>query len=137
MVPRRPPRPCRWTAPPGGGCQTSSRRAWEVSRLRRADRVQAAHPYIPYYNRAAVLTCAASGRCASIWYVLECVRALADAPAWRGRYNCIDGTKHTINACVWLYCSRAKIKALHPQRMQGKRKAPPAWAGWKCAYYAL
>lgn len=21
MVPRRPPRPCRWTAPPGGGCQ--------------------------------------------------------------------------------------------------------------------
>nr|DAZ12537.1 MAG TPA: hypothetical protein [Caudoviricetes sp.] len=22
MVPRRPPRSCRWTAPPGGGCQT-------------------------------------------------------------------------------------------------------------------
>ena len=21
MVPRRPPRPCRWTAPPGGGCR--------------------------------------------------------------------------------------------------------------------
>ena len=21
MVPRRPPRPCHWTAPPGGGCQ--------------------------------------------------------------------------------------------------------------------
>nr|DAP09800.1 MAG TPA: hypothetical protein [Caudoviricetes sp.] len=21
MVPRRPPRPCRWTASPGGGCQ--------------------------------------------------------------------------------------------------------------------
>nr|DAK96111.1 MAG TPA: hypothetical protein [Caudoviricetes sp.] len=23
MVPRRPPCPCRWTAPPGGGCQTA------------------------------------------------------------------------------------------------------------------
>nr|DAG23309.1 MAG TPA: hypothetical protein [Caudoviricetes sp.] len=22
MVPRRPPRPCCWTAPPGRGCQT-------------------------------------------------------------------------------------------------------------------
>lgn len=21
VVPRRPPRPCRWTAPPGGGCR--------------------------------------------------------------------------------------------------------------------
>ena len=26
MVPRRPPRPCRWTAPPVGGCQIASRR---------------------------------------------------------------------------------------------------------------
>jgi hypothetical protein len=42
----------------------------------------------------------------------------------------MDGAKHTINAYMGLYCSRAKIKALHPQQMQGKRKAPPAWAGW-------
>lgn len=40
MVPRRPPRPCYWTALPGGGCQTTSRRAWEASNPRRADPVQ-------------------------------------------------------------------------------------------------
>lgn len=54
MVPHRPPRPCHWTAPPGGGCQgarqrsdqpltrcqIASRRAWEASRPRRADPVQ-------------------------------------------------------------------------------------------------
>ena len=47
MVPRRPPRPYRWTVPPGGGCaltadrcQVASRRAWEASRHRRADPVQ-------------------------------------------------------------------------------------------------
>ena len=42
MVPRRSPAPapCRWTAPPGGGCQTASCRAWEASRPRRADPVQ-------------------------------------------------------------------------------------------------
>ena len=50
VVPRRPPFPFRWTAPPGGGCQadhpalmtrcqTSSCRALEVSRPRRADPV--------------------------------------------------------------------------------------------------
>lgn len=45
---------------------------------------------------------------------------------------CMDGRKAVVNACIWLYCSRAKIKVLHPQQMQGKRKAPPAWAGWSC-----
>lgn len=30
MVPRRPPCPCRWTSPPGGGCQIASRRAGMV-----------------------------------------------------------------------------------------------------------
>ena len=40
MVPRRPPRPCHWNAPPGGGCQIASRRAREASRPRRADPVQ-------------------------------------------------------------------------------------------------
>jgi len=29
------------------------------------------HSYIPYYNRAAVLTCIASQRGGGIWYVLE------------------------------------------------------------------
>ena len=44
MVPRRPPRPCCWTALPGELC-----------------RAEPLRPYIPYYNRAAVLTCIASG----------------------------------------------------------------------------
>nr|DAL33104.1 MAG TPA_asm: hypothetical protein [Caudoviricetes sp.] len=30
----------------------------------------------------------------------------------------------------WAVLQKGKIKALHPQQMQGKRKAPPAWAGW-------
>lgn len=50
VVPRRPPRPCCWTARRVEGasrctltadrCQIASRRAWEVSRPRRADPVQ-------------------------------------------------------------------------------------------------
>lgn len=27
---------------------------------------------------------------------------------WRGRYNCIYGTKRAVNDCMGLYCSRAK-----------------------------
>lgn len=44
------------------------------------------------------------------------------------RLSCIYDAKRTANACMWL--QQGKIKALHPQQMQGKRKAPPAWAGW-------
>ena len=32
------------------------------------------HPYIHYYNRAAVLTCTASGVASGIWYMLEMLR---------------------------------------------------------------
>nr|DAV49161.1 MAG TPA: hypothetical protein [Caudoviricetes sp.] len=41
----------------------------------------------------------------------------------------MDGRKAAVNACAWLIRCRPKRKALHPQQMQGKRKAPPAWAG--------
>lgn len=34
----------------------------------------AAPSYMPYYNRASVLTCAASGRDGGIWYALEALR---------------------------------------------------------------
>lgn len=85
MVPRRLPCPCCWTAPPGGGCQIASRRAWEASRPRRAgmvcdmlhrlawihNRAHTLPPYIPYYNRRLVLTCAASWRGGGIWYRLR------------------------------------------------------------------
>nr|DAG06180.1 MAG TPA: hypothetical protein [Siphoviridae sp. ctNxi14] len=27
---------------------------------------------------------------------------------WRVRYNCTYGIKAVVNACMWLYCSRAK-----------------------------
>ena len=31
-------------------------------------------PYIPYYNRAAALSCTASGMASGVWYVLEVLR---------------------------------------------------------------
>ena len=37
------------------------------------------------------------------------------------------GIKTAVNACAWMIRRRAKRKALHPQQMQGKRKAPPGW----------
>ena len=112
------------------------------------------HPYIPYYNRAVALTCAASGvalvygmywRCCDTLQrgaggiIAVCVGLVFAAVEWGnsqkspckalcaalrcGWYNCIDDTKAAVNICMGLYCSRAKIKALHPQQMQGKRKA--------------
>lgn len=46
-----------------------------------------------------------------------------------GRIICINGRRTAVNACKRLTRRLAKRKALHPQKMQGKRKAPPAWAG--------
>lgn len=63
MVPRRPPRPCYWTAPPGGVYALTADRRQIASRWAGMDPRQGAHlhPYIHYYNRAAVLPCTASG----------------------------------------------------------------------------
>lgn len=72
---RKPPVVPRRRARKKAQCQ-----ALEASRPRRAgmvcdvlhrlawiyNRGTPLHPYIPYYNRAAVLTCIASGRCVSI-----------------------------------------------------------------------
>lgn len=69
-------------------CQGSSRQAWEVLRPRRAgivcdllhclvwihSRKHPLHPYIPYYNRAAVLSCTVPGVASCIWYALEVLR---------------------------------------------------------------
>ena len=57
IVPRRPPRSCCWTAPPG------------LHGLR-----SAAPSYMPYYNRSAALACIASLRGGGIWYALEALR---------------------------------------------------------------
>lgn len=46
----------------------------------------------------------------------------------------MDGINGAINACMALHCLRAKIKALHPQQMQGKRKARPFLTGWNASY---
>jgi hypothetical protein len=78
------------------------------------------HPYIPYYNRAAVLGCTASGRDAGIWYVLEVLRrcdtlqrgaggiiaAFAGLVSWR--WNWANLRKSPCKAlcailCCWLY----------------------------------
>ncbi len=81
------------------------------------------HPYIPYYNRAAALTCAASGVAQAVLYPLVSVwyrerlngsnsrkntcKALC-AVLCRWRYSCIDDAKRAVNACILQYCSRAK-----------------------------
>lgn len=41
----------------------------------------------------------------------------------------MDNRRTAVNACAQLIRRQAKIKALHHVEMQGKRKAPPAWAG--------
>ena len=38
------------------------------------------------------------------------------------RYNCIDGTKRAVNACMGLYCSRAKEKPCTLSRCKAKEK---------------
>lgn len=48
--------------------------------------------------------------------------------------NRMDCTKRAVNACMGLYCRRAEIKALHPQQMQGKRKARSFLTGWNASY---
>lgn len=51
------------------------------------------HSYIPYYNRAAMLTCIVSGAASGIWYVLEML--------WR--CDALQrGTGGIIAACVGL-----------------------------------
>lgn len=176
MVPRRPPRsavglPRRVECAGLTRCKIASRRAWEVSRRRRADPVQVEtltpqqvrrvctadsvsalasdpprragmvcdmlHPYIPYYNRRAVLTCAASGVAQAVLYPLVSVwyrerlngsnsrkntcKALC-AVLCRWRYSCIDDAKRAVNACMGLYCSRAKQKPCTLSRYKAKEK---------------
>lgn len=68
MVPRRPPRSCRWTAPVGwrapGEALASNPHTVDAAPSPLAwihNRGEPLPLYIPYYNKAAVLTCAASG----------------------------------------------------------------------------
>nr|DAF63361.1 MAG TPA: hypothetical protein [Siphoviridae sp. ctvI513] len=39
-----------------------------------------------------------------------------------GGIICIDTEKHGVNACMWLHCRRAKIKALHLSGCKAKEK---------------
>ena len=39
-----------------------------------------------------------------------------------GSINCMDGTKRAVNACIWLYCSRAKQKPCTSSRCKAKEK---------------
>lgn len=74
--------------------------------------------------------------CAGIWQI----NGNAAAKSCKGLLCfgciiCIDGRKTTVNACVRLVRRRAKIKALHPEQMQGKRKARPFLTGWNASYF--
>lgn len=44
------------------------------------------------------------------------------AVLWRGRYNFINGKKRAVNACMGLYCSRAKQKPCTLSRCKAKEK---------------
>lgn len=46
-----------------------------------------------------------------------------------GGIVCMDDTKHAVNAFILVVLQQGKIKALHPQQMQGKRKARPFLTG--------
>lgn len=66
-----------WPRRVGMACDVLRRLAWIP--------ITGTRPYIPYYNRTAMLTCTASGVAvvSGIWYVLE---ALWYAPTLHGRY---------------------------------------------------
>ena len=120
-VPRRQPHPCCWTAPPGGGCdltadrcQVASRRAWEASRPRRADPVQVETLRLmvcpPTWRRWCI--CGLCGCCivrAGIGQINGNATAKPCKRFWcLYCINCMDGIKVAVNACMGLYCSRAK-----------------------------
>nr|DAO82491.1 MAG TPA: hypothetical protein [Caudoviricetes sp.] len=99
MVPRRPQRPCRWTAPPGVSLASDPHTAGADPR--RAGIVcNLLHSYIPYYNRAAVLTCTASGV------------ALVSGMCWR-----------CCGACVCSNVARAvQYRQMYPPHNGGKTR---------------
>ena len=122
--------------PPGlHGLRSAALSAWIRNR---------SAPYIHYYNRAAVLVCTVSGRPVRrrLRYIRICRsgnvggrmgQILGKAtvkPCKRfwclAGIICMDSTKHVVNACMGMYCSRAKRKALH--RVDARQKKSPAIA---------
>ena len=70
--------------------------------------ITGAHSYIPYYNRAAVLACAASGRDGGIWYALETLR----------RCDVLQrGTDSVISAFVGLASATVECNKSHGKPM--------------------
>lgn len=51
------------------------------------------------------------------------------AGLYRGRYKSIDDTKRAVNACMWLYCIRAKRKPCTGLGCKAKEKPRPSWRG--------
>ena len=85
-----------------------------------------------------MLTCTASGVAAGIWYVLDVLRRCDTLQ--RGAGGIIAAFVGLVSValewdktrCKRLYgavLQHGKIKALHPQQMQGKRKTPPRGQG--------
>ena len=67
------------------------------------------HSYIHYYNRAAVLTCTASGVAAGIWYVLDVLR----------RCDTLQrGAGGIIAACVGLVSAAVECDKSQEKRLQ-------------------
>lgn len=138
VVPRRPPCPCRWTVPPplawsalcctawhrsttgahrctliyiiivGGHVAPVQRPAWRWYLVL----VEVQHLTVcpPACRRRCIgglcvccIVCAGMGRINGNATVKPCKRFWCC-----GGINCMDGRKAAGNACMWLYCSRAK-----------------------------
>lgn len=73
--------------------------------------------------------------CVGIWRINGNASVKPCKRFWRcGGIICMDNRRTAVNACAWLIRRRAKIKALHHQQAQGKRKARPFLTGWNAFY---
>lgn len=138
VVPRRPPCPCRWTVPPPLAWSALCCTAWHRSTTgahrctliyiiivgghvapvqRPAWRLYLVSVEVLRLMVCPLVWCrrCIGGLCICCIVVrwngsnslgIPC-KALCTV-LWCGWYNCINGTKRTVNACIWLYCSKAK-----------------------------
>lgn len=110
-------------------CRPAQRPAWRWYLVS----VEALHLTVcpPAWNRLCIgglcgccIVCAGVGQISGNAAVKPCKRF------WRCVcINCKGERKTVVNACERLTRRRAKTKALHPQQMQGKRKARPFLTG--------
>lgn len=112
------PRPCRWTVPPGGGRQSSSRRAWKASRPPPVwhGSITGARRYALIYIIIIGRLCWPAKRPVRRWYLVsaQAVRALVDAPTWHRRYYSRLCWSVICGGRMWQITGKAPIKPCAP-----------------------